>query len=714
MSGLVLVLDAAPASAGPTTWSAIPSAAVTNDNLLFGVSCVSTSFCAAVGRYSGSVDQTLVELWDGTAWSVALSPNVGTSSNDLTDVSCTSTTFCVAVGWRDDPDTGFHTLIETWDGAHWSVTTSPDADPSYNQLLGVSCATPTFCVAVGESQYDVGSGSNALVEMWNGSTWSVASTAATSTLSGVSCPSTTFCAAGGLVWNGSSWSTASGAGGGRVSCVSSTFCVATYGTDFKTWNGTAWSDMSGPTISATYNALTGISCVSETVCAAVGRAGDGTTTSAVAEVWDGSSWSIMPTPTVGEVYNAAAAVSCPSTDLCLAVGSWGDISSPDQALVLSGSPTGRPWPPNIGSAVPGNGRITVAFSASNDGGSPILGFTARCALLNGSGSASANGTASPIVVTGLTNGFPYKCTVSAMNAIGIGVQSHKSHTATPATIPTAPRSPSALPGNASATVKWTVPASNGGSTINGYVITPYLAGAAQPARTFNSTSTTEIVTGLTNLKWYSFQVQARNAWGLSAKSVATAAIVVGLPTAPTKVRAVGGDRRATVSWTAPASNGGFAITAYVVTPYVGSTAQPKRVFNSTATTQVITGLTNGTTYTFKVAARTANGTGLRSVATTPVTVGAPLAPTAVTATAGPQRATVHWTAPANNGSAITGYVITPYKAGVAQAPRNFASNATTQVVTGLTSGASYTFKVAAENARGTGPQSAASNAVVPT
>ena len=61
-----------------------------------------------------------------------------------------------------------------------------------------------------------------------------------------------------------------------------------------------------------------------------------------------------------------------------------------------------------------------------------------------------------------------------------------------------------------------------------------------------------------------------------------------------------------------------------------STAQPTRVFNSTATTQTITGLVNGASYTFKIAARTANGTGPQSPASAPITVGAPVAPTGAT------------------------------------------------------------------------------------
>jgi hypothetical protein len=76
---------------------------------------------------------------------------------------------------------------------------------------------------------------------------------------------------------------------------------------------------------------------------------------------------------------------------------------------------------------------------------------------------------------------------------------------------------------------------------------------------------------------------------------------------------------------------------------------------------------------------------------------------------------VHWTAPAaNNGAAITGYVVTPFVGGVAQAPRTFLSTATTQTITGLTSGTAFVFRVAATNSRGTGPNSAPSNVVTAT
>jgi hypothetical protein len=93
----------------------------------------------------------------------------------------------------------------------------------------------------------------------------------------------------------------------------------------------------------------------------------------------------------------------------------------------------------------------------------------------------------------------------------------------------------------------------------------------------------------------------------------------------------------------------------------------------------------------------------------------PTAPTVGSATAGNAQASLNWAAPASNGgSSVTGYVVTPYVEGVAQTPKTYGSTATTQTITGLTNGVTYTFKVAAKNVVGTGPQSAASNAVRPS
>ncbi len=186
-----------------------------------------------------------------------------------------------------------------------------------------------------------------------------------------------------------------------------------------------------------------------------------------------------------------------------------------------------------------------------------------------------------------------------------------------------------------------------------------------------------------------------------------------MPGAPTTVSATPGDARATVAWAPPASNGGRTITNYVITPYVGATAQTATTVGNVTTTQIM-GLANGTSYTFTVAARNSVGTGPESTPSNLVTpLGAPGPPSAVTATGGDGQATVNWTAPAaNGGSPVTGYVVTPFIGAVAQTSTN-VGNATSTTVSGLVNGTTYTFRVAAKNALGTGAQSAASNAVTP-
>jgi Domain of unknown function (DUF1929)/Fibronectin type III domain len=192
------------------------------------------------------------------------------------------------------------------------------------------------------------------------------------------------------------------------------------------------------------------------------------------------------------------------------------------------------------------------------------------------------------------------------------------------------------------------------------------------------------------------------------------------PAAPTGVSATATQGSATVTWTAP-SPGTSPITSYTITPYIGSTAQtPTTITGSPpATSTTITGLTNGTTYTFTVAASSAVGVGPASAPSNPVTPSAPTAPaapTALIATPGNASATVTWSAPANDGSPITSYTITPYIGSTAQTPTTITGSppATSTTITGLTNGTTYTFTVTATNAIGTGPASTASNAVTPT
>ena len=386
-------------------------------------------------------------------------------------------------------------------------------------------------------------------------------------------------------------------------------------------------------------------------------------------------------------------------------GQPGNTTYDSADIAVSGStwsvvyPATVPGAPTIGTATAGNGSASVTFTApTSNGGSPITGYT----VTSSPGGITATGTTSPITVTGLTNGTAYTFTVKATNAVGTGSASAASNSVTPVGLPGAPTIGTATAGNGSASVTFTAPASDGGSTITGYTVTSSPGGL-----TGTGTTSPITVTGLTNGDSYTFTVKATNAVGTGSASAASNSVTpeATLPGAPTIGTATAGNGSASVTFTAPATNGGSAITGYTVT------SSPGGITATGSTSPIaVTGLTNGTVYTFTVTATNAIGTGSASAASNSVTpVGLPGAPTIGTATAGNAQASVTFAAPASNGgSTITGYTVTSAPGGIT------ASGTTSPIaVTGLTNGDSYTFTVKATNAVGTGSASAASNSVTP-
>ena len=181
-----------------------------------------------------------------------------------------------------------------------------------------------------------------------------------------------------------------------------------------------------------------------------------------------------------------------------------------------------------------------------------------------------------------------------------------------------------------------------------------------------------------------------------------------------------GATSATVSWTAPSTGG--PVTSYKITPYIGSTAQTPKTVTGTppATTTKVTGLTTGTTYTFTVQAINANGAGPASAQSNcGDAVGArrrrprrpawPAQPASSSA-----RVTLDRARQRRRTARSRATRVTPYIGSSAQTPgAGQRASATSATVTGLTNGTGYTFKVTATNGVGTGPASAASNAVTP-
>jgi len=271
--------------------------------------------------------------------------------------------------------------------------------------------------------------------------------------------------------------------------------------------------------------------------------------------------------------------------------------------------------------------------------------------------------------------------------------------APPITRPSAPIMGTAIAGIGQAYIYFSPPISDGGNSIIGYLIT------ASNGQTITGLSSPILFTGLTNGASYTFTAIAYNSIGYSVPSAASNLITLAfVPSAPTIGTATGGNAQASITFTPPISDGGMPITGYTVTSSGGQTA------TGTSSPIVVTGLVNGTSYTFTVHATNAVGNSVESSATnavTPATV--PNAPTIGTATAGSGSASVTFTPPAfNGGSAITGYTVTSTPSGLT------ATGASSPlVVTGLVNGVSYTFTAHATNAVGSGAESAASNAIVP-
>ena len=366
-------------------------------------------------------------------------------------------------------------------------------------------------------------------------------------------------------------------------------------------------------------------------------------------------------------------------------------------LVSSVPPT-----PAIGTCTTGIGKIIVPFTQSSNGGSPITGYyysTASTASYT-----YTNTTISPITITGLTGGTTYSVRLMAVNIVGNSAVAGPNTVAMPTTVPDQPVIGSITPGNTSASISFTAPV-NGGLSITNYFY------STNNGTTFAPVGNTTIpinVSGLTNGTTYQFVIKAVNSLGNSAPSAAVSATPCVVPGLPTINSVVSGNQLLTVSFSAPASNGGSSITGY------------KYSINGTSYTAIgtsspftITGLTNGTAYTVSMKATNAAGD---SVAYTPldsvVPATVPNAPAVSSVVPGNQSITVSYTAPTiTGGSAITNYWYS-YD-GTNYTSLSTSSAATPFTISGLTNGTGYKITMKATNIVGNSTVSGESASVVP-
>ena len=259
-----------------------------------------------------------------------------------------------------------------------------------------------------------------------------------------------------------------------------------------------------------------------------------------------------------------------------------------------------PSAPTSPIATPGNGQVSVAFTApGNTGGASITGYT----VTSSPGGITATGSGSPIVVTGLTNGTAYTFTVTATNSVGTGSSSTASGSVTPqATQSITFGNPGAQNFGTSPTL--TATSSSGLTTTFTSATTGVCTITTGGALTFVAAGICTINTNQAGNAAYTAASQVSQSFTINAV----------VPSAPTVGTATAGDTQATITFIAPSSTGGASITGYTVTSNpAGITATGS---NSPIT---VTGLTNGIAYTFTITATNSAGTGSASSATNSIT-----------------------------------------------------------------------------------------------
>ena len=268
--------------------------------------------------------------------------------------------------------------------------------------------------------------------------------------------------------------------------------------------------------------------------------------------------------------------------------------------------------------------------------------------------------------------------------------------------PSAPQSVAATAGASSATVSWAAPASDGLSPITGYTVTASPGGSTLSA---GAAATSAQVNGLLQGVSYLFSVAAVNAIGTGPAASTGSVRIPTVPGPPVGVSAVstntGGTLR--VSWTAPADDGGAALSGYAISCSPAGTATAP----GAATSADVSGLANGTAYACTVVAQNVAGNSAASQpSASAIPRGPPGPPQNFTATnTGPATWSLSWNPPSDTGGlALSGYILswTPVTSG---SPKKLLASATSTTLgpaDGLLSTSTYAFSLSAVNSIGTG------------
>ena len=196
--------------------------------------------------------------------------------------------------------------------------------------------------------------------------------------------------------------------------------------------------------------------------------------------------------------------------------------------------SGVPGPPVVTAVTGSKAAITIAFAPPSGASTAITGYLASCrssdggyVRINKPGNGKPPVTASPFIVSGLTNGAHYTCTVAAFNNQGTGISSAPSSSVVPGTTPRPPRLIGATPsGNGSVSVRFSVPILSGGFLIASYAVTCTSANGGLTRSSSVSAAGVIDVTSLTNGRTYTCSVRASNSVGTGPSSNPSKAVIV--------------------------------------------------------------------------------------------------------------------------------------------------------------------------------------------
>jgi titin len=374
---------------------------------------------------------------------------------------------------------------------------------------------------------------------------------------------------------------------------------------------------------------------------------------------------------------------------------------------VSVTPGTVPSAPQSLQATYGDSQVFLTWTAPvNDGGFTISEYMIyRATSASGPYTNIANTTGLGYTDTSVTNGVTYFYNITAVNAEGEGPSSNQV-SVTPATVPSAPQNLQATYGDSQVSLTWTAPANDGGYTISEYMIYRATSASGPYTNIANTTGLSYTDFSVTNGITYYYNVSAVTAEGEGASSNQISVTPATVPTAPQNLQASAGDWQVSLTWTAPANDGGYAISEYMIYRATSAGGPYTNIANTTGLGYTDTGVTNGVTYYYNVSAVNAEGEGPSSNQVSATPTGPPTPPQNLEVNKSGTTVTLNWTTPSNNGgSAITHYRV--FRSQTSGGPYTNIDNTSllSYVDTTVINGQKYYYVVTAVNGLGESGQS---------